>query len=98
MSYLAVVTFDLVNAESEDYECIDGKFAKIGLTRSMKADNGNTVDLPFNTYAGKFEGTSAGQVRDYVTNQAELAMKSCSVKGKLFVAVGGDWAWGSRTV
>lgn len=97
MSYLVTATFDIVNAASEDYECIDKKFKLIGLSRTLQGTN-SKVELPYNTYAGEFNGASAGQVRDDVADKTQTAMKSCTVKGKLFVTVGGDWAWGSRMI
>lgn len=95
MSYLAVLTFDLHNADSEDYACADRQLAEVGLSKRLTADAGGVVQLPYNTYVGSFTGVSAGNVRDYVRERAKQALMACKLRGRLFVMAGGDWAWGS---
>jgi hypothetical protein len=96
-TYFVTVTFDLRNADSEDYECADRKLADLGLSKQLQGTNG-PVDLPFNTYAGTFDGNDAPSVRDWVRERVKQALKSCQVRGKLFVAVGGDWTWGTTPI
>jgi hypothetical protein len=97
-THLVTLAFDLIGADPDDYDAADKELAKVGLSRRLTADNGNGVDLPFNTYAGQFSGDSAGGVRDAVRNKAKEALQRCKVTGKLFVSVGGNWAWGAVSV
>lgn len=97
-THLVTLAFDLQNADSDDYDNADRELAKLGLTRQLQATNGTTVTLPYNTYAGEFTGVTAAQVRNDVRNLAMAALQQCQVTGKLFVAVGGNWAWGAAAV
>lgn len=97
-SFFATVAFDLKDANSADYECAEKNLAGVGLYKTVKGDNGNSVELPYNTFAGTFNGEAAATVRDYVLNQAKSSLNKCRLNGRLFVAVGGDWAWGSSTL
>ena len=96
-SFFATVAFDLKDASSADYECAEKNLRAVGLYKTLKADNGNSVELPYNTFAGTFNGETAGAVRDYVREQSKAALNKCRLTGRLFVAVGGDWSWGSTT-
>lgn len=96
-SFFATVAFDLRDANSADYECAEKNLGAVGLYKTLKADNGNSVELPYNTFAGTFNGETAASVRDYVQEQSRAALNKCGLSGRLFVAVGGNWAWGSTT-
>lgn len=94
-TFFATVTFDLQNADSDDYQDAQTNLAAIGLHKAVTADDGRSVDLPYNTFAGKFNGSTAAGVRDYIRDHAKAALNKSHLSGRLFVAVGGDWGWGS---
>lgn len=96
MSYLAVISFDLSNASSEDYRNAYAALATIGL-KSQLAGTNRPVDLPSTTCAGEFQGQSSGGVRDALTTKVESAFKSKRLKSTFFLSVGGDWTWGKRS-
>lgn len=96
MSYLVIVTFDITNGKSEDYECVYKGLEKIGLLHQINGDKGELHTLPSTTTAGKFNGQSTGSVRDDVTTKVEAVFKSCRVSGQVFVSVGDNWSWAIR--
>ena len=96
MSYFVVVTFDIANGRSEDYEAIYQNFAALGLSRTLPSGQGNTVKLPTTTTAGEFNGQSASAVRDYLCDQTQQCFVRRRLNGEIFVSVGGDWSWGHR--
>lgn len=97
MSYFVTVSFDLKNAQWEDYERIYNAFAALGLKKQLNASNGNVVQLPTTTCAGEFNGASAGAVCDDLASRCKAAVEQLNLSGEVFVAVGGDWAWAHRT-
>jgi len=98
MSYLVVVTFDLETAESKDYDCVKEEFAKINLYPTIKDENNKEFDLTKNTFAGKLEGQNTNNIRDNILSAVKSIFKNCKVKGRIFVSVGGNWAWGIANV
>ena len=96
MSYLVTVTFDLKNAQSKDYDLVYKSFAALGLSKEVKASNGNTYTLPNTTCLGAFNGTSAGSVRDDFAKRTQNAIAGLGLTGEVFVVVGGDWGWALR--
>lgn len=96
MSYLTTVSFDLKNANAEDYVRVYNAFAALGLQKQLKADNGVVAQLPTTTCAGFFNGASASAVRDDLANRTSEAIEQLGLSGEVFVVVGGDWAWGHR--
>ncbi len=97
-SFFATVTFDLKDANSADYESVAKSLAGVGLYKTVKADSGSCVELPYNTFTGSFTGEAVTKVRDLVCDHAKSVLSRCRLKGRLFVAVGGDWTWGATTV
>lgn len=97
MSYLAICTFDLKNASTTDYRTAYSDLAAIGLNRVHKAGNGNDVVIPTTAAMGEFNGTSAANVRDDISDRVRAAFAKRGFTSEIFVVVGGDWAWGSRT-
>jgi len=96
MSYLVVVTFDIKDGEAGDYETVYKAFERVGLRRTLRADKGDTVTLPTTTTAGEVDGDNAGAVRDDICERTQDVFRSNKLHGKIFVAVGGNWAWGQR--
>ena len=96
MSYFVVVTFDIADGRSEDYENIYKDFAALGLSRTLRSGQGNAVILPTTTTAGEFNGHGAGAARDSLCEQTQQCVIRRRLRGEVFVSVGGDWAWGHR--
>jgi hypothetical protein len=97
MSYFAVCTFDLKNASYDDYQNAYADLAKIGFSKTLRAENSSSILLPTTMTAGQFNGTSAGNVRDDLTTRIQQAFRARRFTPEIFVSVGGDWAWGHRT-
>lgn len=97
MSYLAFCTFDLKNASSQDYKNAYADLEEIGLTKVQKSDKGGDVVIPTTSAMGTFNGSSSGEVRDYVRDKVTAAFSARKFKSEIFVAVGQSWAWGAAT-
>ena len=97
MSYLVVCTFDLKNANYSDYQNAYSDLATIGLKKVVVPTGGGKVVMPTTTTVGEFNGTSAASVRDYVLGKVKAAFAARGFSSEIFVAVGGDWAWGAAT-
>ncbi len=96
MSYQVVVTCDLIDASAEDYERVRRELAKIALYDTVDGKSG-LIKLPRNTFQGEWSSTSAQRVADAVKNQVAEALERCTIKGPIFVSVGGeDWTWAAR--
>jgi len=97
MTYLIFCTFDLKNASAADYKNAYSDLENIGLKKVHKGSNGKNVVIPTTAAMGEFNGTSVGNVRDDICNQVQNAFSKRGFKSEIFIIVGGDWAWGSRT-
>jgi hypothetical protein len=97
VSYFVVCTFDLKNADYEDYQNAYSDLKKIGLSRTVTSDKGSEIILPTTTTAGEFSGTSAVSIRDDLCSQVKKAFSARKFKSEIFISVGGDWSWGHRT-
>jgi hypothetical protein len=97
MSYLVICTFDLKNASREDYQNAYADLEKIGLKKVVVSTQNNKLVMPTTTTAGEFNGTSAATVRDHIADKVRSAFAARRFSSEIFVAVGGDWAWGART-
>lgn len=98
MSYMVTLTFDLKNAESVDYDCLESELKKIHLMPKLKGNDGKFYFLPRNTYAGEVAGKDGGSIRNEYVKLIKLAFNNCKVKGKFYVVVGNDWSWSIPTV
>jgi hypothetical protein len=97
MSYFVICIFDLKNASRQDYQNAYADLANIGLNKVVVSDQRKEIVIPTTTTAGEFNGDSAGSVRDYVSNQVQSVFAKRRFSSEIFIAVGGDWAWGGRT-
>lgn len=97
MSYFVVCTFDLKNATQSDYQNAYSDLEKIGLAEVIISDGGGKVIIPTTATAGTFNGVSAASVRDHVCDEVQQAFAARRFSSEIFIAVGGDWAWGGRT-
>lgn len=97
MSYYVVCTFDLKNANYEDYQNAYRDLASIGLSHVVTSAQGSKITLPTTTCGGEFNGASAGAVRDDLTERVRKAFAARGFRSEIFVVTAGDWAWGHRT-
>lgn len=97
MSYLVFCTFDLKNASSQDYKNVYDDLAAIGLKKVHKPDGGGNITIPTTAAMGFFNAVSAASARDDISQRVQNALNARRLKSEIFVVVGGDWAWGSRT-
>ena len=97
MSYFVFCTFDLKSASSEDYQNAYADLEKMGLKKVMVSSQNSKVVIPTTSVAGEFNGTSAGSVRDDLVNRVQKAFAGRRFSSEIFLVVGGDWAWGSKT-
>ncbi|WP_425803151.1 hypothetical protein ACHOLT_17265 [Desulfitobacterium sp. Sab5] len=100
MSYFVTLTFDLSDAEADDYENVKSELTKNGLYDTATGNSGKQIELPFNTYCGQFEesNNTSESLRNYFTDKESQVFNTCKVKGNLFVSVGNGWSWGQRQV
>lgn len=96
MSYLVTVSFDIENASAEQYNQVEEKLSEIGFSNEIIGNSNKEVKLPNNTFAGEFDGANASKVRDDLSDMIRGIFSSLELKAKIFVHVGGNWAWGSR--
>lgn len=96
MSYQVFCTFDLKNADSQDYKNAYSDLADIGLERVVKGKNSDVV-IPTTSAIGDFDGSSVEQVRDEVRKQVRSAFKARGFRSEIFLAIGEDGTWGSAT-
>ena len=96
MSFMVVLTFDIHNGDSEDYQTVTDALNKKGLKKFATAEDGDRVDLPENTYIGKFDGSSAGDIANEIRSWAVDIFKAAALHGQVFVMAGDDWAWRSK--
>lgn len=97
MSYQVVVTFDLVDASSDQYACVREALSDMGLYNFVITREDETRDLPRNTFTGDLYGSEASEIRDSVRSRLRDAFGCCGVRGPLWVAVGGEeHTWGGH--
>ncbi|MPM28326.1 hypothetical protein SDC9_74847 [bioreactor metagenome] len=96
MNYFAFCTFDLKNANEQDYQNAYADLEKIGLSKIQSASNGNKVVIPTTSVLGIFDSNSAADLRDSVRNEITKAFIARKFKSEVFVLVGKDWAWGTE--
>lgn len=75
MSYGVFCTFDLKNADFQDYKNAYDDLEKIGLKRVMQGKSSEVV-IPTTAVLGDFTGNSAASVRDYVRQKIRDAFKA----------------------
>lgn len=97
MSYFVFCTFDLKSASSQDYQNAYSDLEKMGLKKVMVSSQNNKVVIPTTSVAGEFNGATAGAVRDDLVERVRKAFATRRFSSEIFLVVGGDWAWGSRT-
>lgn len=98
MSRLVVVTFDLVGAKSPQYGVISEGLAKLRLRPYLPGRTRPRMPLPYNTVAGRFASGSSTTLRDHLAKRITNLFRQRHLRGRIFVAVGRNWAWAARRV
>jgi len=93
MSLLAICSFDLKNANSEDYKNAYADLEELGLTRFQKSDKGYVTAIPTTSAMGKFSGKNSAELRDELRHRIRLAFAARRFESRIFVVVGDKWAW-----
>lgn len=73
MSYIVFCTFDLKNANSQDYAVAYSDLQEIGLQRIVISTSKKEVVIPTTSTMGEFNGTTASAIRDHVKKKIEAA-------------------------
>ena len=99
MIYQVVVTFDLVDASSDQYSCVREELSGMGLYNLVFGEEDRRVDLPHNTFVGDLYGSNVDEIRNSIRSQMKDAFRGCGVTGLILVTVGGpEHTWGTATV
>jgi hypothetical protein len=96
VSFLAFCTFDLKNADRNDYNDAYADLEDIGLKRVV-AGSKNEVVIPTTSVMGTYKGSSVESVRDYVRSKVKDAFSARGFTSEIFVVVGENGTWGSTT-
>lgn len=94
MSYLVFCTFDLKEARREDHLYLYVDLAKLGLKKTVKSDDGRSINIPSTAVMGMFDGNSVNEVRTNIVRSIQEVFKTQGYSGEFFVVVSGDWACG----
>ena len=96
MSFVALCTFDLKNASSQDYANAYSDLSKLGMNKVQANSIGGNTVIPTTTVLGEYNGVNAAQVRDAVRDAVKGTFAARGLKSEIFVVVGGeDWNWGA---
>ncbi|WP_095082551.1 hypothetical protein [Pseudomonas sp. Irchel s3h17] len=71
---------------------------ELGFDTYVVSDKDKKLPLPDMVFCGKFEGATAGKIRDDVTQLVYEPLKSAGVKTRAMVLVSNGYAWGLRSV
>ncbi len=93
MLYFAFVTIEAEESEPRQYERVARRLESLGLRKQVSVEDGRRAALPSNTYTGAFQGVSDAEVANDLRDRVKKALSLCNVRGRLFVAIGGQWSW-----
>lgn len=101
VSYQIVITFDLNDAKSSDYEKIREALSKdLNLEKFVHLSNEDgkgTRYLPHNTLASLWEKDSSERdTREYFEKKLHETFQRLNVRGKYFVIVAQNWSVGAN--
>lgn len=97
MAYFVVVSVEFRNPQAGDEDRVSRALERVGFRRSLVGGRGSPVRLPGGTFAGEFTGASSAKVRTDLAEQVQSALQAQGVKVMFFIAVGQNWAWGTRS-
>src|SRR5438067_2047667 len=81
------LTFDLVDARSQDYAELDKRLDRIALRRKIQNSRGTLTRLPANLFAGRFKSSDKIALRTRIKQQVKAAFAACGVHGPYFIQV-----------
>lgn len=92
-SYIVIVTFDLIEAESSHYDSIDKEFKSIKLEKFIN-QCGSLLDLPNNIYncATNKTFTSEKEIKSLYKRKIHKIFDKLQVNGNFFVLVAKNWS------
>ena len=92
MKAFVLVTFDLKNAKSENYEKMAEQLDKYGLYKQLTGESGKEVKLPTTAFAGEFDTKpDTKKVKQWLITSAENIRVNI---GKYFIfCTDGSWSW-----
>ena len=94
MRFFVQVAFDLENANREDYDKLRVGLSQIHLRKQLRAVDGKTAELPFNTFAGYLEGEEAAEVVARVRSEFRMAETFDFTVGRaLITATAAEVSW-----
>jgi len=97
MNYLVFLSFELERASDRDFDNAFSDLYTLGLKRLVTAEKGDKVVLPGSAAMGMVDGESAAVVQASIRARAQELFKARHFNSKIFVVVGGDWAWGATS-
>ncbi|MGD8778592.1 MAG: hypothetical protein PVH88_06470 [Ignavibacteria bacterium] len=101
MSWLVVLTYELYNAEIQDYELVNKNLVKIGLINEIVSPGGVKSQLPLRTFAAQFSkdiNNTSQDIVDYIEEKALTVLREYNLEGKIFVSVGDNWSWSESVI
>jgi hypothetical protein len=103
LSYQVLITFDLVGADSPNYEKFRGTLVQeLELEKQIHLsieDGGRAKPLPHNTMAALWlKDSSEQETRDYFARQVDKAFKKHQLHGRYVILVAQNWAVAANEV
>lgn len=95
MSYLVICTFEIIDANQEDFKHAYAELAKLGLMR-VRNINGLAV-MPAASVIGEFDGRTPRLVMRHVERGIKAVFFNRRVRVEFFIYVVGGWARGALT-
>ena len=89
------VTFDLIGAGPNNYNCVKEGLENLALADYLYCSQGRYTELPHNTFVGEYrEVKDIDKFADLVLHCVESVFSECEVEGHVFILVAGKtWVW-----
>lgn len=97
MSWLVILTYELYNAEIQDYELVNNSLIELGLINEIISSGGAKTLLPARTFATQFSkdaNNTSQDIVNYIEDKVSAILNDLGLEGKVFVSVGDNWSWG----
>jgi hypothetical protein len=91
MSFFVQITFDLVGSSSPDYLKIEQWLSTMGLCRQIRRENGEMIDLPYNTFAAIRNTVDAASALKAVEETIRTLSTFEGIQGRALVSVSTEW-------
>ncbi len=92
MTYLVFCVFDIKNASRDDHLYAYMDLSALGLSKTVKSENGPSFTLPGTAVMGMFEGPSVDDVRSVIGKKVQAAFNDRGFSADFFIVASGDWA------